>query len=114
MNKMDPDMLRAPLKPYAAPPSCAARFTRQLAVFFFLNLAVVNGVLELVSPGGRDDTVLQHTGDMLRGKGGDDSWGPMAAALEYFSRAASQTALSDDLLRPGHQVSISALGPFRA
>lgn len=84
MNKMDRENLPAPVRERKAPQPSAARFTRQLAVFFLLNLAVVNGVLELASPGGRSDTVLQDTGDMLRSKSGDDSWGPMAAALAYL------------------------------
>jgi alpha-1,2-mannosyltransferase len=81
MNKMDPE---TSVTRQAAPAACAVRFTRQLALFFFLNVALINGVLELTSPGGRDDTVLQQTGDVLRGKSGDDSWGPMAAAYAYL------------------------------
>jgi alpha-1,2-mannosyltransferase len=84
MNKMDPESLAASAKEQAASPFRAARFTRQLALLFFLNLAVINGVLELASPGGREDTVLQHTGDVLRARSGDDSWGPMAAAYAYL------------------------------
>jgi alpha-1,2-mannosyltransferase len=62
----------------------ALRFTWQLALFLVLNLAVFNGLLAWLSPGGIQDTVLQHMWDVLHARGGDDSWGPMAAALEYL------------------------------
>jgi alpha-1,2-mannosyltransferase len=89
MNKMDPESLTAPVA--RVPQTRAGRFTWQLAVFLFLNIAVLNGLLELTSPGGRDDTVLAHTGDVFRAKSGDDSWGPMAAALDYFTEPQAKT-----------------------
>ncbi len=61
-----------------------AAFTWRLAVFFLFNIAVVNGLIWWLSPGGFQDTVLQQSWDVLRGIGGDDSWGPMAAALGYL------------------------------
>ena len=57
--------------------------TRYLAVFLLLNAFVFNGVLWLVSPAPYKETVLQHTWDVLRGRGCDDSWGIMSEALEY-------------------------------
>jgi len=57
--------------------------TRYLAVFLLLNAFVSNGVLWLVSPEPYQETVLQHTWDVLRGRGCDDSWGVMSVSLDY-------------------------------
>lgn len=69
----------------AAKPATSASFTLQLALFLFVNVAFINGLIWHFSPGGFDDTVLKQSWDMLRGVGGDDSWGPMAGALEYLA-----------------------------
>jgi hypothetical protein len=58
--------------------------TRYLAVFLLLNAFVLNGVLWLVSPEPYQETVLEHTWDVLRGRGCDDSWGVMSASLDYL------------------------------
>lgn len=63
----------------------SASITLQLALFLFVNVAFINGLIWYFSPGGFDDTVLKQSWDMLRGVGGDDSWGPMAGALEYLA-----------------------------
>ena len=68
----------------ASVPASHAAFTWQLAAFFLFNIAVVNGLIWWLSPGGFQDTVLQQSWNVLRGIGGDDSWGPMAAALGYL------------------------------
>ena len=47
--------------------------TRYLAVFLLLNAFAFNGLLWLVSPEPYKETVLQHTYDVLRGRGCDDS-----------------------------------------
>ena len=57
--------------------------TRYLAVFLLLNAFAFNGLLWLVSPEPYKETVLQHTFDVLRGHGCDDSWGIMSVSLEY-------------------------------
>ncbi len=69
-----------------SPDGCpsAAALTRGLAIFLLLNALVLNGLLWLTSPAGYKETVLHHTWDVLIGNGGDDSWSPMAAALEHF------------------------------
>jgi alpha-1,2-mannosyltransferase len=85
MKDMDPDSLTTIIRGRTAPRASAARFTRQLAIFFFLNVAVINGLLELAFPGGVWDTVLAHTRDVFRAQSGDDSWGPMAAAYSYLT-----------------------------
>ena len=58
--------------------------TRSLAIFLLLNALVFNGLIWLVSPAGYKETVLQHSWDVLRVDGSDDSWGAMAIALDYF------------------------------
>ena len=84
MKDMHPDSTPTIARARTTPLPSAARFTRQLAIFFFLNVAVINGLLELSFPGGVWDTVLAHTRDVFRAQSGDDSWGPMAAAYTYL------------------------------
>lgn len=69
-------------------------FTWQLALFFIFNAGIVNGLIWWLSPGGFQDTALQQSWDVLRGVGGDDSWGPMAAALAYLSEAGEKPLYS--------------------
>jgi hypothetical protein len=57
--------------------------TRYLAVFLLLNAFAFNGFLWLVSPEPYKETVLQHSYDVLRGRGCDDSWGIMSLSLQY-------------------------------
>jgi alpha-1,2-mannosyltransferase len=57
--------------------------TRYLAVFLLLNAFAFNGFLWLVSPEPYKETVLQHSYDVLRWRGCDDSWGVMSVALKY-------------------------------
>ena len=85
MKHIDPDSLPTITQRRTTPRPSAALFTRKLAIFFFLNVAVINGLLELASPGGVWDTVLAHTRDVFRAQSGDDSWGPMAAAYAYLN-----------------------------
>jgi alpha-1,2-mannosyltransferase len=69
-------------------------FTFQLALFLCFNIAILNGFGWAFSPGGFDDTALRHSWDMLRGVGGDDSWGPMAAALGYLQEPGQKPLYS--------------------
>jgi alpha-1,2-mannosyltransferase len=55
-----------------------------LVLFLVLNGLVLNGVLWLASPPGYNETVLEHSRDVLRGQGGDDSWGVMHVALNHI------------------------------
>ena len=57
--------------------------TGYLAVFLLLNAFAFNGVLWLVSPEPYEETVLDQTWDVLRGRGCDDSWGVMSVSLDY-------------------------------
>lgn len=75
-------------------PLTSVQFTWAMALFFCFNIAVINGALWQLSPGGFDDTVLKHSWDMLRGVGGDDSWGPMAAAHGYLGEGGDQPLYS--------------------
>src|SRR3990170_3685960 len=61
--------------------------TRALAIFFLLNAFVLNGLLWLATPPPLKETVFTHTLSVLRGEGGDDSWGPSASALDYVKSA---------------------------
>jgi hypothetical protein len=66
-------------------PVTPVRVTALLAGFCFLSVIVVNGLLWLLSPAGYQETALHHTLDVLHARSGDDSWGPMALALEYLA-----------------------------
>ncbi len=68
--------------PAACPSSVA--LTRSLAIFLLLNALVLNGLIWLASPASHKETVLQHSWDVLRIDGSDNSWGAMAIALTYF------------------------------
>jgi hypothetical protein len=83
-------------EPYAASTGRATHitFTWQLALFFLFNVGVVNGLIWWLSPGGFQDIALQQSWDVLRGVGGDDSWGPMAAALGYLSEPGEKPLYS--------------------
>jgi alpha-1,2-mannosyltransferase len=84
MKDINPDSPLMAMQARATLPPSAAHFTWQLAIFFFVNAAVINGLFELTFPGGFWDTVLAHTRDVFRAQSGDDSWGPLAAAYEYL------------------------------
>lgn len=68
-----------------------ARITGLLAAFCFLSVVVVNGLLWLLSPAGYQEIALHHTLDVLLARSGDDSWGPMALALEYLAEPGPKT-----------------------
>jgi hypothetical protein len=60
--------------------------TLGLLLFLFVNALVLNGVLWLAAPEPYKETTLQHTWDVLQGKGGDDSWGVMDVALDQATQ----------------------------
>ncbi len=72
-----------------------AALTRYLAVFLLLNAFVFNGVLWLTSPEPYKETVLDHTWDVLRGRGCDDSWGVMSVSLKYVREHPDKRLYSD-------------------
>ncbi len=73
-------MMQRPFQPVTP-----ARITALLAGFCFFSVFIVNGLLWLLSPAGYQETALSHTLDVFLARSGDDSWGPMALALEYLA-----------------------------
>jgi alpha-1,2-mannosyltransferase len=67
-----------------APRLNTVSLTRSLAVFLLLNGLLLNGLVWIASPDGYKETTLQHSWDVLRMVGSDDSWNAMALALEHF------------------------------
>lgn len=57
--------------------------TLGLVMFFLANALLLNGVIWSASPEAYRATVLKHSWDVLRGEGGDDSWGAMQVALDH-------------------------------
>src|SRR5215470_9352915 len=51
--------------------------TLGLLAFLLANAFLLNGLIWSVSPEPHRVTVLKHSWDVLRGEGGDDSWGAM-------------------------------------
>ena len=62
----------------------AAVLTLGMALFLAFSALAVNGFIRYASPDGFQETVLQHSWDVLHGRGSDDSWGAMQAALDYL------------------------------
>jgi alpha-1,2-mannosyltransferase len=79
----------------------SASLLRLLALFLVLNALVLNGALWLLSPSGYNETVLQHTWQVLHGEGLDDSWGIMSQALDY-AKAPHTTPLYTELFFNRH------------
>ncbi len=59
--------------------------TLGLLAFFLANAFLLNGLIWSVSPEPHRATVLKHSWDVLRGEGGDDSWGAMQVALDHVA-----------------------------
>ena len=62
----------------------SAALTRGLAIVLLLNGLLLNALISIASPSGLKETVLQHSRDVLKISGSDDSWGAMAIALDHF------------------------------
>src|SRR5262249_8685651 len=88
------------MTPVSDAPSPAA-VTRYLAIFLLLNAFVFNGILWGASPEPYKETVLQHTWDVLRGRGCDDSWGIMSVSLDY-ARTPQTTPLYSEIFFDRH------------
>src|SRR5262245_6147256 len=54
-----------------------------LALFLLLNGFALNAALRHLAPIPYNETVLDHTRDVLHAEGCDDSWGIMSFALQY-------------------------------
>jgi alpha-1,2-mannosyltransferase len=72
-----------------------------LGLFLVGNALLLNGALWLLSPTGYNETVLQHTGQVLRGEGLDDSWGIMSQVLDY-AQAPHATPLYTEIFFNRH------------
>lgn len=59
--------------------------TLGLLAFFLANAFLLNGIIWSTSPEPHRTTVLKHSWDVLRGEGGDDSWGAMQVALDHVA-----------------------------
>ncbi|MBO0740306.1 MAG: DUF2029 domain-containing protein [Hyphomicrobiaceae bacterium] len=59
--------------------------TLGLLAFLVVNAFVLNGTIWSASPEPYRSTVLKETWDLVRGEGGDDSWGAMQAALDHVA-----------------------------
>lgn len=57
--------------------------TLAMGVFLALNAFALNDLLQVASPPGYRETVLDHTWRTLRREGSDDSWVGMSIALDY-------------------------------
>jgi len=56
-----------------------------LLAFFIANAFVLNGLIGAASPEPYRQTLLKHSWDLVRGEGGDDSWGAMQVALDHLA-----------------------------
>src|SRR5581483_4003092 len=59
--------------------------TLGLLAFLLANAFLLNGLLWSLSPAPYRETVLKQSWDVLRGEGGDDSWGAMQVALDHVA-----------------------------
>ena len=59
--------------------------TLGLLAFFLANAFLLNGLIWSASPEPHSVTALKHSLDVLRGEGGDDSWGAMQVALDHVT-----------------------------
>jgi hypothetical protein len=73
-----------------------ARATLALALLLVLGAMALSGAIWLAAPAPYQETVLRHSWDVLRGRSGDDSWDPSAAALAHI-RSGAATPLYDEV-----------------
>ena len=77
-----------PLQPRlqrAATTKAPLALTLGLLAFFLANAFLLNGLIWSASPEPHRTTVLKHSWDLLRGEGGDNSWGAMQVALDHVA-----------------------------
>src|SRR5215470_20324 len=73
----------------------ARSLTWAMALFLLLNGFVLNGVIWLATPPPHQETVLDHSWDVLHGRGSDDSWGLMKQALAYLKQGGPRPLYSE-------------------
>jgi hypothetical protein len=74
---LQPGLQRAARAPVA--------LTLGLLAFFLANAFLLNAVIWSASPEPYRSTVLKDSRDLLRGEGGDDSWGAMQVAIDHVA-----------------------------
>jgi hypothetical protein len=62
-----------------------APVTLRLTLFLLFCAVVLNGIIYVTAPADYKENALNHSWDVLNGRGSDDSWGAMQAALDYFA-----------------------------
>jgi alpha-1,2-mannosyltransferase len=62
-----------------------APLTLRLTLFLLFCAVVLNGIIYATAPAEHKENALNHSWDVLNGRGSDDSWGAMQAALDYFA-----------------------------
>lgn len=72
-----------------------------LAALLLIIGGLVNVLMWYGTPAELGGTVLQHTWAVFLGYGGDDSWGPMAAALEHLRRDPAAPLYSELVFNEG-------------
>lgn len=75
-------------------PPCAVGTSKALTfgllLFLVGNAFVLSGIIWLASPEPYKETVLKHSAEVLRGVGGDDSWGAMQVGLDHARERPSE------------------------
>ena len=72
-----------------------------LAFFLLINAGLLNLLIWCFTPADLGKTVLTQTRAVFFGQGGDDSWGPMSAALEQLKQAPSLLLYTELVLDSG-------------
>ncbi len=75
--------------------------TLGLALLLLASSFAVSGAIWLAAPADYKETVLQHSWDVLRGRSGDDSWDPSAAALRHVRSGGAATLYADIFFKRG-------------
>lgn len=77
------------------------RITLGLVLLLVLGVIVPSGVVWLAAPAKYQETVLQHSWDVLRAQSGDDSWDPSAAALAHVRSGAAGPIYAEVFFKKG-------------
>jgi hypothetical protein len=78
-----------------------ARITLGIVLLLALGSLALNGLVRLAAPEAYRETVLQHAWDVLRGRGGNDSWDTASAALEHARSGAATPLYAEIFFKRG-------------
>lgn len=78
-----------------------ARITFGLVLLLALTALAVNGLVRLAAPAQYRETALHHSWDVLRGRGGDDSWEPIASALAHIRTGPATPLYTEVFFKKG-------------